>query len=271
MALTERALCREVVGVARRAETVQEAMERGVVHRATTSLTEGVAHADIIVLATPVRTILRQLRRLAAMPLPPCLLLDLGSTKKEIVAAMESLPPQVQPVGAHPMCGKERAGLAAAEPTLYQGAPWVLVPLPRTSAAALTLARELVTAVGAHPLLLDAERHDRLVAAISHLPYALAVALVLTATEVGGQDELVWELAASGFRDTSRLAASDVTMMLDILLTNRLAIGDMLSRVSAQLQRLADLLAAGDEAGLRTLLTTTRDRRAPMFRLTSQK
>ncbi len=266
MALTARSLCREVIGVARRAETVREALSRGAVHHATTDLPDGIANADLIVLATPVRTILRQIRQLAAMPLNPCLLLDLGSTKKDIVTAMEELPPQVQPVGAHPMCGKEATGLSVAEPTLYEGAPWVLVPLPRTSPGALTLARELAVAVGARPLTLDADRHDRLVAAISHLPYTLAVALVLAAAKIGDEDDMVWELAASGFRDTSRLAASDVTMMLDILLTNRAAVGDALRRASDQLQRLADLVTAGDEEGLRTTLTAAHVRRAPMFR-----
>jgi prephenate dehydrogenase len=271
MALVERSLCREVVGVARRADTIREAMTRGVAHRATTDLVDGVAGAHVIVLATPVRTILRQIRQLAVMSPDPCLLLDLGSTKSDIVAAMEALPPHVQPVGAHPMCGKETAGLAAAEPTLYEGAPWALVPLPRTSPDALALARELAVAVGGHPLVMDADRHDQLVAAISHLPYSLAVALMLTATEIGAEDDMVWKLAASGFRDTSRLAASDVTMMLDILLTNRAAVGDMLRQAGAHLGHLADLLAVGDEDNLRALLLAAHHRRAPMFQPAERK
>ena len=255
MACKQGAVCREVVGVARRAETVREAIAMDAVHRATADLADGVEGADVIVLATPVRTIVRQIRELATMPLPPCLLLDLGSTKGDVVAAMGELPAQVEPIGAHPMCGKETAGLAAAEPTLFQGAPWVLVPLPRTSPPALALARDLGVAVGARPLVLDADRHDQLVAAISHLPYALAVALVLAAAEVGEEDELVWQLAASGFRDTSRLAASNVTMALDILLTNQEAVVAALRRTSGQLNRLADLIAAGDEDVLRAVLT----------------
>jgi prephenate dehydrogenase len=266
LALNRDGLCREVVGVARRAETVREALAAGAAQRATTDLAEGVAGADVIVLATPVRTILRQIRQLAALPLGPCLVLDLGSTKGEIVSAMEALPVQVQPVGAHPMCGKETTGLAVAEPALYRGAPWVLVPLPRTLPHALALARELAEAAGARPLVLDADRHDRLVAAISHLPYTLAVALVLATAEIGAEDSTVWELAASGFRDTSRLAASEVSMMLDILLTNRAAVGDALRRSAAQLGHLADLVAAGDEESLRARLRAAHDRRAPMFR-----
>jgi len=265
MALLERSMCREVVGVARRAETVREAMDWGVVHRATTDLAEGVAGADVIVLATPVRTILCQIRQLAAMPLDPCVLLDLGSTKSDVVAAMQKLPSHVQPVGVHPMCGKEMAGLAVAESTLYEGAPWVLVPVPRSSPHALALARELGVAVGGRPIVVDADRHDRLVAAISHLPYSLAVALVLTVAEIGTEDDLVWELAASGFRDTSRLAASDVRMMVDILLTNRAAISDVLRQARASLDRLADLLAAGDEDNVRALLLAAYDKRTSMF------
>jgi prephenate dehydrogenase len=266
LALSRGGACREVVGVARRPETVHEALAAGAAQRATTDLAEGVAGADVIVLATPVCTILRQIRQLAALPLAPCLVLDLGSTKGEIVSVMEALPPQVQPVGAHPMCGKETTGLAVAESTLYHGAPWVLVPLLRTAPHALALARELAEAAGAHPLVLDAARHDRLVAAISHLPYMLAVALVLAAAEVGAKDPMVWELAASGFRDTSRLAASDVNMMLDILLTNRAAVGDALRQAAAHLGQLADLIAAGDEETLRARLGAAHDQRAPMFR-----
>jgi prephenate dehydrogenase len=265
MALMERSLCREVIGIARRPETVREASSRRVAHRLTTDLAEGVTGADVIVLATPVRTILHQIRQLTAMPLGPCLLLDLGSTKGEVVAAMEELPPQVQPVGAHPMCGKETSGLGVAEPTLYERAPWVLVPLSRTSPSALALAHQLAVGVGACPLVVEADRHDRLVAAISHLPYSLAVALVLTVAEIGNGDDLVWKLAASGFRDTSRLAASDVTMMLDILLTNPDAVGDVLRMASAHLDSLADLLAAGDGDDLRDLLSAAHDQRTLMF------
>ena len=261
MACRHGAICREVIGVTRRSETARQALDLAAVHRATTDLAEGVGDADVIVLASPVRIIIRQLRQLATIPLRPCLLLDLGSTKHDIVQAMAGLPPQVQPLGAHPMCGKETSGLSAADPALYRGAPWVLAPLPRTSPAALALARELATAVGARPLVMDADRHDRLVAAVSHLPYLLAVALVRASAELAEVDAMVWQLAASGFRDTSRLAGSDVDMMLDILMTNRAAVGEALARASSQLSRLAKLVAAADEDGLRALLTSARSLR----------
>jgi len=142
---------------------------------------------------------------------------------------------------------------------------FVLTPLQRTGSEALALAQELVEAMGARPVLMDAERHDRLVAAVSHLPYLLSAGLVAATEEAAAEDSLVWELAASGFRDTSRLAASDVTMMLDILLTNRQAVRETLSRFTHQLNAVADLLEAGDEGGLRSLLEQAQKRRERMF------
>jgi prephenate dehydrogenase len=257
-------LGRSLTGVTRRLETAEQALAIGAVDRATTDLVAGLRDADIVVLAAPVRTVLRQLHQLRGLPLSRCVLFDLGSTKRAIVQAMAGLPPTVQPVGCHPMCGKETSGLAAADPTLYQGAVWVITPTSRTTPVALGLASEIATGVGAHPLVLDAERHDRLVAAISHLPYLLATALVLATAELGTEDEMVWQLAASGFRDTSRLAASDVDMMLDILLTNRAAIGEALQRVSAQLARLGDRLAHADEPALRDLLGAARRAKCQM-------
>ena len=258
-ALRERGACREVLAVTRREETVREAMRRGFIHWGTCDLTEGVGQTDLIVLATPVRTILELIPQVGTLAPAGCVLMDVGSTKARIVEAMEALPSHLQAIGGHPMCGKEASGIEAAEADLYQGATFVLTPLQRTSPEALTLAQELVEAVGARPLVMNAERHDRLVAAVSHLPYLLSVGLVDTAEEVAAEDDLVWELAASGFRDTSRLAASDVTMMLDILLTNSQAVGEMLSRFVRQLDTIAHLLKTDDEEGLRSLMEQVRN------------
>jgi len=259
-ALREQNACREVVGIARREETIREALRRGFIDWGTCDLAQGVEHANLIVLATPVRTILNLIPQVGSLAPPGCLLMDLGSTKARIVQAMEALPPRIQAIGGHPMCGKEVSGIEAAEADLFEGTIFVLTPLRQSSGQALrrtsaqALAQELVKAVGARPLVMDAERHDRLVAAISHLPYLLSVGLVATAQEIATEDELVWELAASGFRDTTRLAASDVTMMLDILLTNRQTVGEMLSRFARQLDAIAHLLEADDEQALKLKL-----------------
>lgn len=260
-----RGRCQAVVGVARRGETVQVALARGLVDRGTADLADGVRQADVVVLATPVRVILRLLDEIGPLLPRGCLLMDVGSTKAQIVARMAALPSHVQPLGGHPMCGKEVPGIAAADPALFRCHPFILVPLPRISEAALALGRGLVEAVGAYPLVLAPDQHDQLVATTSHLPYLLACALVGTAETVGAADPTVWQVTASGFRDTSRLAASDVAMMVDILLTNRDLVTQTLETCTSQLRELAYLVQTDDEERLRRLLTAICDRRRGMF------
>jgi prephenate dehydrogenase len=227
----------------------------------TTDLAEGVAGADLVILATPVNDILETIGRIGPLLKPGCVLMDLGSTKGAICAAMAQLPAHVHPIGGHPMCGKESSGLTMADPGLYRERVFVLAPLPRTSPAALAMAQALVAALGARALPLDPARHDRLVAIISHLPYAMAVSLVAAAENLAAEDPLAWSLAAGGFRDTSRVAAGSIPMMRDILSTNSRAIIDALREAERQLGRFADLLEAGDDAALEEMLVAARNRR----------
>ncbi len=265
LALREGEACREVIGIARRPETCADALEMGAVDRATGDLLAGVQDVDVVVLATPVRIILRQIEQIGPHLRPGTLLIDFGSTKTEIFRAMGRLPDGVQPLGGHPMCGKESSGLEVAEATLYENAPFVLVPLPRTDDRALAMGEALARAIRARPLILPPQRHDRLVAAISHVPYLMAVALMRTAMTVAERDDLVWSLAASGFRDTTRLAASDVTMILDILLTNRQAVAEVITRCRRQLDRLDDLLHVEEEDELRAWLQAAREQRRRLY------
>ncbi len=260
-----RGQCRAVVGVARRAETVEMALTLGLVDWGTTDVAEGVSQADVVILATPVRVIMRQLVELGPLLSEGCLLMDLGSTKAQIVEEMARLPEHIQPLGGHPMCGKESSGIKVADPALYRGCTFILSPLPRTSKDALALGRELAEATGAHPLVLDGARQDFLVGTVSHLPYLLACALVATADATTSPDPAVWEIVAGGYRDTSRVAGSDVTMMLDILLTNREEVLKAVGAYQAQLASLARSLEAGDEGELRETLGTIREKRREMF------
>ena len=249
--------CRRVTGVVRRPEAVAETEASGCVDDATLDVNAAVSQADVVILATPVRTILRQIAELGPQMKPGAVLLDMGSTKTEICRALAALPAHVQPVGGHPMCGKETAGLPAAEAGLYAGCTFVLCPLPRTAPAALELVRELVTFIQARELVLDPVRHDRLVAAISHLPYLSASALVAYVQAVANDDPAVWDVAASGFRDSSRVAASDVKMLTDILLTNQPAVLEALDAFIAQLITLRAMMVEGKEHLLVERLTTS--------------
>lgn len=257
--------CARVIGIVREAATGQTALAAGIVDEATTDGAAGVGQADIVVLAAPVQAILALIPQVGAWMKPGTLIMDLGSSKAAICAALGALPPQVVAVGGHPMCGKERGGLQAADPALYWGAPFVLVPTARSTPAALDRATALAQAVGARPLVVDAERHDAAVAAISHVPYIMAVTLVLAAQEQATIDDLAWTLVAGGFRDTTRVAAGEVAMMRDTLLTNRAAVDAHLARIEDVLATLRALVAKGDEAALTTYLTGAQQIRRRLF------
>jgi len=264
-AISEKAPRCHVIGIARRASTVARARMLRFVDEGTQDLANGVRDADIVVLATPVRDILDKIANIGPLLKPGCLLMDVGSTKKTICEAMSRVPEHVQVIGGHPMCGKESSGLTMAEPDLYQDRVYVLAPLPRTSEEALDKAIRFVRSLGARPLILDPERHDRMVAAISHLPYMLSVTLVSGAEDFVGYDELTWQLAAGGFRDTSRVAGGSLPMMLDILATNREPILEALDHAQNSLSRLIQLLQGNDMQGMEEELSKARTRRREVF------
>ena len=265
LALRAKNACHRIIAITSNAATHVQVIARDIADEASADLTRA-SSADMIILAAPVRTIITQLPRVGAIARAGAIVLDLGSTKREIVRAMEALPAHIQPIGGHPMCGKEKAGFDAADADLYRNAVFVLTPLARTSAQTLDLAKELAETIGARPFVLDPARHDRIAAAISHMPHTLAAALMLTVDEFAGGDDLTFALAASGFRDTSRLAASDVTMMLDILLTNRENVANLMRACSRQLNHLADLIASGDETTLRATLERAATKRRELFK-----
>jgi prephenate dehydrogenase len=262
--------CRRVVGVARRAESIEIALARGFIDSGTSDVAKGVSEADVVVLATPVRAILRQLPEIAPLLPEGCLLMDLGSTKGRIAAGMAQLPDHIQPLGGHPMCGKEKSGIEVADPALYKGCTFILSPLERTSEEALALGRALAEAVGANPLILEPGRQDFLVATVSHLPYLLACALVATADATTSQDPAAWEVVATGFRSTSRLAGSDVTMMTDILLTNREEVLKALDTYQDHLREMIRLVEDEDEERMREVLGAIRETRREMYPASQQ-
>ncbi len=263
MAARQAGLARFIVGFDPDRETLVHAVSTGTIEQAASAIGDAVAEASLVVLAAPVRAILELLDCLAPHVRPGALVLDLGSTKRHVVAHMNRLPDGVRAVGGHPMCGKEVAGLRHAEATLFAGATFALCPTRLTEETARDEAEAVVRALRATPLWLTAEEHDRLVAAVSHLPYLLSSALVQTALQ--NDDPRARQLAASGFRDTSRLAASDVRMMLDIVMTNADLIADALERLGATVGQLAQAVRRQDEEALRAFLTAGAERRRAWY------
>ena len=235
------------------------AAQQRIVERITAD-TEGIIHqADVIILASPVGTILKHIQllgeqassaRQSGSPLEPgsIILLDLGSTKQAVVEAMQSLPQAFDPIGGHPICGKETSGLKHAEASLYVGATFAFTLLERTSTRARNLANSLAAAVGATPVWIDAASHDRWVAFTSHLPYLLANSL---AGIIPG-DAVTF--VGPGYRSTSRLASASPAVMLDILLTNRERVLEALHSYQKQVALIEEALAEGDFTWLTSLL-----------------
>ena len=262
LALAMREHADHITGIDPSADARNFALERGFVDCATDDLFRGVNPADVVILATPVRVIVEMLQmRIGSYLRSNTLLLDLGSTKQDIVDAMASLPIGVNAMGGHPMTGKENGGIAESDRALYHSRPFVLCPSRRTTPAARLRAIAFVETLGAMPIEMDAERHDQIVAGISHLPYLLSATLVATIANQAETDGAYWELAAGGFRDTSRLAGSDVTMMGDILSTNTTAVATLLAQFRMQLAMLETMLIAGDDNRLSESLQPIRQAR----------
>lgn len=250
MALALRARGLPVTGVDRDPGTVATARDAGAIVAGSTDLSAGLEQATIVILATPVRIIMELLPRLAEARPDGCIVLDLGSTKQAVCEEMGRLPTAFSAVGGHPMCGRERAGFGAASASLYQDCTFVLTRTARSTEDGLARCAALVKQVGGKPLELPAERHDAIVAVTSHLPYMVAASLMRLAATTATGEAAVWPVSASGLRDTTRLAGTEPSIMLDILLTNRTAVLTALRRFGRVLDEVTTLLESEDEDGL---------------------
>ena len=256
LALALQDACRSIAGYDIDPGMIAQALDRGIVHRPIDVRGDEV---DLLILAAPVSAILDWIDRVPAVFSGEFHLLDLGSTKAQIVARMYSLPDRISPLGGHPMCGKEISGLGVADGDLYHGCLFALTPLERTQLSTLNIAQELIATLHARSMILEPQQHDRVAAAISHLPYLMATGLVDTVMHL--DDKTAWMLAASGFRDTSRLAASDVTMLLDILKSNRVEVLKALDSARLSLRETNELIEREDWEALRAKLDTVREKR----------
>jgi len=260
MAWRRAGVARRIIGVD--PGPLELALELGAIDSIAHDPAEALSQADLVVLAAPVRAIIAQAASHARYVRPGAVVTDVGSTKAEIVAAWEAaLPPGAAFVGGHPMCGREVGGVANASPDLARGATWVLTPGARSTAAALNAVRDLAAAAGATVRLMPAEEHDRRVAVSSHLPQLAATALAAAAIAADRRLGGVLDLAASGFRDTTRLAASPADIWLDILSTNKAAVLEALGEYRRTLGDLETALRQDDPAAVGALFVEAREAR----------
>jgi prephenate dehydrogenase len=257
MALRARGLARRVIGVDSSAETRSRAQERGAIDAGTDTLAGAVRSADGVVVAAPVGLIPSLLEAMAPHVRPDALVTDLGSTKAVIVQAGTRLfGPRF--VGGHPMAGSEQSGIEAARADLFDGAAWAVVRpepfAPLEDAPAVRLAA-LAFALGARPIPMDAARHDRLVALVSHLPHLLSFAFAHT---VGAAPDAAQarEMAGGSYRDLMRVSAADPALWRDIFLDNRASLLAALDAFDSRLAALRRAVEAANTATLDSLLET---------------
>lgn len=220
------------------------ALDLGALDEIASEIEGGVDEADIVVVATPVGEILTTIERVASTAAPGTLVTDVGSTKSGIVSEAERvLGTDRTFVGGHPMAGSEGEGVRAARPDLFDGALWILTPTERTDSAAYRRMNALVASLGARTLALDPAEHDRLVALVSHLPYAIATSLMALADEEG--DPRVFQAAAGSFRDVTRTAGSNPRIWRDIFASNREAVVRELEQFGLRLDEMRAAVELG--------------------------
>ncbi|OQB86255.1 MAG: T-protein [Planctomycetes bacterium ADurb.Bin126] len=246
-----------IAGVGRRRESLQMALDAGAIDTAHLDPAPAVVQSDLVILATPVGAFARHLREIAPHLRRGAAVTDVGSTKSAVVRQAERLLGAGGPfVGSHPMAGSEQKGVSFARADLFAGATCIVTPSTRTPPRLVRRIERFWQLLGTRTVRMGPAEHDRAVAAISHLPHVLASLLMLL------PDSHSLQVAATGFRDATRLAGGDPEMWRDILLTNRRAILGALDRFDERLMHLRDLLEMGDARELEKLLTLAKKRRA---------
>ena len=242
-----------------------KAMASGYVDHASTSVQSVIADADLVLLAVPMLAMRAQLELVKPFLKPTCVVTDAGSVKGPFVEdARLVLQNIANVVPGHPIAGREKSGIDAVEATLYQGKRVLLTPVEETLPAAVEQVTRLWKQCGALVESLTVDHHDRVLASTSHLPHALAFALVDTLTS-GQQHEEIFRYAAGGFSDFTRIASGDAVMWRDIFLTNKGAVCDALDAFNLHLTQLRDAIESEDGEKLEAVFRRAKESRDEHF------
>lgn len=263
LALKRAGLVKRVVGYSKSPSTTERARAMGVIDVEAPSALLAVSGADIVLIAVPVSATEATFKAIKHLVTPQMLIMDVGSTKRDVVdAARRALREQVGSfVPAHPISGKEVSGVEHADPDLYSGKQIILTPLDRTHATQVQQAIDVWSALGCHVLKMTPESHDAAFAAVSHLPHLIAFALMNSITgQNQGKDFL--SLAGPGFRDFTRIAASDPQVWRDIMISNREELLTQAKLFQRNLQALELMISNGNADALEDLIGQASQARA---------
>ena len=253
-------LAGEIVVATRRDETLKRAIELGLCDRGTLDAGDAVRDADLVIVCTPMGAYEATGRHIAPFLKEGAIVSDVGSVKVPVFDTLgATLPDHVHLVPGHPVAGTEHSGPDAGFPELFQGRWTILTPAAGTDEDVVAKVQELWTRAGANVEVMDAGHHDQVLAITSHLPHLIAYTIVDTATQLSTdlQKEVI-EFSATGFRDFTRIAASDPVMWRDIFLNNREAVLEILGRFTEDLTAMQRMIRRGDGDGLEEVFTKTR-------------
>ena len=259
-AMRANGLAGEIVGHAKSVETRAVALDIGLCDRVCATAAEAVQGADLVVLAVPVGAMAAIAAEIGPHLAPGATVTDVGSVKQAVIEAVAPhLPAGVAFIPGHPMAGTEYSGPRSGFATLFQNRWWLLTPLPDTDPAAIDRLRSFLTAMGARVDTMEADHHDLVLAVVSHTPHLIAYTMVGVADHLAQvSNSEVIQYSATGFRDFTRIAASDPTMWRDVFLTNKDAVLDVLGRFTEELFVLQRAIRMGDGDLLHDYFTRTR-------------
>jgi len=244
LALKEKHLNFKIVGIDKQ-KIIEKAIARGAIDEGTVNLEEGIKEADIIIIATPVKTILNILTQINPFLKKGCLVTDTGSTKQQIIQkANKVLSEDVFFVGGHPIAGSEKYGIESADPYLFHNKTYILTPTNKSNLISLKKLFLLIKMIGAKKLILDPLEHDRIVGAVSHLPQIIAVSLINTIGDLAlrGNNNNYFKAVGEGFKDMTRIASSPHKMWEDICETNQENILEIIQEFKNYLEVIEDRL-----------------------------
>jgi len=258
--LKSKDLAVSITGSGRSRDTLEQAFRLGVIDKIELVPAYAVEDADMVVLASPVGTFAVIAREIGPHLKQGSILTDVGSVKGVLIGQIEdAIPSSVQYVPAHPIAGREKSGVAEAVESLFRGRRCILTPTPRTDQQALSVIRDMWVAAGALVSVMDADLHDKVFAAVSHLPHVAAFAMMCAVAELNTGTEDYLQFSGAGFRDFTRIAASSPEMWKDICLMNRDNLLQMIDRYVFSLNRFRLEIGARDERRLEQHLKMTSD------------
>ena len=249
LALKKQGICRHVCGYGRNAANLERAVKMGIIDSFAAEPASACSGADLVLLAAPVGSFVDLVKRASSALMKGTIVTDVGSVKGGLVHELESImPPGVHFVGAHPIAGSDRSGIDFSDPDLFSGALCIITPSDRTEPATLSAVTEIWNSFGSKVMTMDPDHHDRVYAAVSHLPHMIAYAMVNTVADI---DRSFLSYCGQGFRDMTRIAASSPEIWTDISLLNRENIREMMAIFRKNLDRMDAHLKASETEQLK--------------------